>query len=65
MYTTFGEIPQPFIKYTLEKKNTSVLSLLLFYETRSDNPNKYFRVLSCVVYSLIKKYVYIDFPACL
>ena len=36
MYTTFGEITQPFIKSTLEKNNTSVLALIMFYETRGD-----------------------------
>ena len=34
MYTTFGEITQPFIRDTLAKKNTGVLALLMFYETR-------------------------------
>ena len=63
--TTFGEITQPFIKATLSKKNTSVLALIMFYETRGDNPKKYFRVLSCVVYKIIKNYVYIDYLACL
>ena len=49
MHTTFGEIIQPFIKSTLVKKNTSVLALIFFYVTRSGNPNKDFRVLSCVI----------------
>ena len=31
MYTTFGEIKQPFIKATLEKNVTSVLALTIFY----------------------------------
>ena len=31
MYTTFGEITQPFIKSTLAKNNTSVLALIAFY----------------------------------
>ena len=63
--TTFGEITQPFIKATLSKKNTSVLALIMFYETRGDNPKKYFRVLSCVVYSIIKNYVCIEYLACI
>ena len=46
MYTTFGEITQPFIKSTLLKMNTSVLALIMFYEIRADNPKKYFMVLS-------------------
>ena len=40
MYTTFGKITQHFIKATSEKDNTSVLSLIMFYETRADNPKK-------------------------
>ena len=54
MYTTFGEITQPFIKTILSKNNTRVLALIMFYETRGDNLKKYFIVLSCVVYSIIK-----------
>ena len=53
MYTKFGEITQPFIKSRLTKDNTSVLSLLLFYETITDDPKKYFIVLSCVVCCII------------
>ena len=54
MYNTFGEITQPFIKATLSKNNISVLELSMFYETRGDNLRKSFRVLSCVIYSIIK-----------
>ena len=60
MYTTFGEITQPFIKATSEKNNTIVLALITFNETWADNPKKYFRVLSCVIYTIIKNYVCID-----
>ena len=61
MYTAFCEITQLLIRATLEKKNTSVLSLIMFYETRVDNTKKTYRVLSCVIYILIKNYVYIDY----
>ena len=61
MFTTFGEITQPFIKVTLAKTNTSGLVLIMFYDTREDNPKKAFRVLSCVIYTIIKNYVYIDY----
>ena len=64
MYTTFGEIKQPFIKATLSKKTASVLALIIFYETRSYNPEKAFRVLSCVIYNIINNYVYIDYLYC-
>ena len=54
MYTAFGEITKPFIKYTFSKKNTRVLALIIFYETRVDNPKKVFRVVSCFIYTIIK-----------
>ena len=64
MYTTLVEITKPVIRSTSAKKNTSVLALMMFYETISDNPKKYYRVLSCVIYTIIKNYVYIDYLAC-
>ena len=36
----------------------------MFYETRADNPGKNFRVLSCVIYTIIKNYVCIDYLDC-
>ena len=36
----------------------------MFHETRGENPEKYFRVLSCVIYNMIKKKVCIDYLAC-
>ena len=36
MFTTFGVITQHFIKSTLANNNTSVLALIMFYETRAD-----------------------------
>ena len=41
-----------------------MLALTIFYETRADNPNKDYRVLSCVIYTTIKNYVCIDDLAC-
>ena len=48
MFTICGEITQPFIKATLEKNNTSVLALIMIYDTISDM--KSYRVFSCVIY---------------
>ena len=62
MFTTFGEIMHPFIKSTLAKNNTSVLALIIIYETRADK--KYYIFLSFVIYTIIKNYVYIDYLAC-
>ena len=63
MNNIFGPINQPYIKATLSKKTTRVLSLLMFYQTRN-NPKKSFKVLSCVIYKIISNYVCIDYPAC-
>ena len=64
MYTTFGEITQNCIRATLVKKNTSVLALIMCYETRSYNPKRAFRVLSFFIYSIIKNYFCIEYLAC-
>ena len=63
MYDTFGEITQHFIKATLSKENTSVFTLIMFYETGEENHRKYFKVLCCVIYTVIKNYVCIDYLA--
>ena len=63
MNDTFGTTTQPFIKKTTKKKNTRVLSLVIFYETRNKNASKYFRVLSCVIYTTTNNYVCIDYLA--
>ena len=64
MFTTFVEITHPFIKATLAKKNASVLALIMFYETRAYNPRKYFILSSCVIYTIIKNCVCIDYLYC-
>ena len=60
MKTTLGAITQPHNISTWPKKKTRVLALIMFYESRADNPKKTFRVLSCVIYTIIKSYVCID-----
>ena len=55
MFTTFGESTQPFIKATLFKNKTIVLELLMLYEPRSEKIA--YRVLSCVIYTIIKNYL--------
>ena len=62
MYTTFGEITQHFITYIKAKNNSSVLELIMFYETRADK--KAYRVLSFVIYTRMKNYVCIDYLDC-
>ena len=43
------------------KKNTRVLALVVFYELGNINPGKIFKVLSCVIYTIIDRYVCIDY----
>ena len=61
MKTTFGAITQPHIRI-LMPKIIIVLALLMFCEERN-NPKKIFNVLSCVVYTIIRYYVCIDYLA--
>ena len=63
MNTTFGPTEKTLIRDTLAKNKTRVLALLMFYETRK-NTKKYFKVLSCVIYTIISHYVCIDYLAC-
>ena len=60
----FGTITQNFIKDFITRRNTCVLASVMFYETRHKNTTKYFRELSCVIYTIIDNYVcinYLDF----
>ena len=60
MKATFDAITQP---HTSKKnKKTRVLALLMFYGTRKKH-KKVFKVLSCVIYTIIKNYVCIDYLA--
>ena len=61
MKTTFGAITQPHNSRILSK-NTRVLALLIFYETKI-NPKKVFEVLSCDIYTIIINYVFIYYLA--
>ena len=62
MKTTFGAITKPYIKTTLAKNNTRVLALFMFDEKRK-NTKKAFKVLSCVIYTILRNYVCIDYLA--
>ena len=46
---------------TILLKNTRVIALVIFYEIGKTNPRKMFRVLSCVIYTIIDKYICIDY----
>ena len=49
------------ISKILLKPNTIVLSLVMFFENRKTNAKKMFRVLSCVIYTIISNCVCIDY----
>ena len=50
----------PVIK-VLQKGNTRVLLLLMFYENRK---NMKFKVLSSIVYCIMENFVYVDYLCC-
>ena len=58
---TFGPDTNSHISKTLQKPNTRVLALVIFYESGKTIIRKMFRVLSCVIYTIIDKYVCIDY----
>ena len=60
MKATFGAITQPHIRTILANNNTRVLELLIFCNTRK-NPKKVFKLLSCVIYTIIINCVCIDY----
>ena len=62
MSNTFGAITQPFIKTTLFKNKTRMFALILFSEKRLEKIA--YRMLSCIMYTTIKIYAYIDYLAC-
>ena len=51
-------------KNATKKENTCVISLVMFYETRTTNPMKVLRVLSLIVYYFIYNHVCIDYLGC-
>ena len=61
MKTIFGTINQQHISQILSKQNTRVLALVMFYNTRQKKPNKMFKVLSYVIYTIISNYVCTDY----
>ena len=57
----FGPYTNIHIGKILSKQNTRVLALVIFYENRGGVIRKIFIVLSCVIYTIIGKYVSIDY----
>ena len=58
---TFVPDTNTHIAKTLSKNHTRVLALVLFYESGKKYIRKLFIVLSCVIYTIIDKYVCIDY----
>ena len=52
------------IGYYLRNNNKCVMALIIIYENNGGNAKKLYRVLSCVVYSLIYNYVFIQYISC-
>ena len=58
---TFGADTNRHINKTPMNRYTRVLALLVFYEHGTFNPRKMFKVLSCVIWTIIERYVCIDY----
>ena len=52
------------IRDCLKKKNIFVMVPIMIYENNGEKQKIMYRVLSCVVYSLIENYVCIDYLSC-
>ena len=52
------------IENLMEKHYTWVFALVMFYKTKTNNPIKVYRLLSCVLYYFIENYVCIDYVCC-
>ena len=52
------------IKNRLMEKNTSVMELIMIYENNGEIPKQFYRVLSCVVYTIIDTYTFINYLRC-
>ena len=61
MKYTFSTSTMTHISKILLKPNTIVLELVMFFENRKRYAKKAFRVLSCVIHTIIRNYVCIDY----
>ena len=52
------------IRSIMRKKDTCVIALIIIYETKTNNPIKVYRSLSCFLYSFIYNCVCIDYLCC-
>ena len=49
------------IRNVLNKSNTCVIVIIIFYDNRTTNPMKVFRGLSCALYTILENYFCIDY----
>ena len=61
---TFHETTMENIRDFLKNKNTCVITLIMFYGDNGVKPKQMYRVLSCVLYSIIDNYFCIDYLLC-
>ena len=59
--TTFSTSTMIQTSKMLLKPNTKVLALVMFFENKKKNAKKMFRMLSCLIYTIIRIYVFIDY----
>ena len=52
------------IRYCLKNNSTFVIALIMFYENNGLKPKNMYRVLICVLYSLIDNHACIDYLQC-
>ena len=64
MNTRFVELTQSFIKAKLLKKQYNSVSINIFLWYKKRKPRNDFRVLSCVINTIIQIYVCIEYIAC-
>ena len=48
----------------MKNKDKYVISLVIFYESKGIKPKKVYRVLSCVLYSIVDNFVCIENLSC-
>ena len=61
---TFNQNTMVGIQNVMRKKDTCVIELIMFYDSKTKNLIKVYRVLSFVLYSVINIYVFIEYIWC-
>ena len=61
---TFNQGTMTGISNVPKINNTYIIGLVIFYENRTTNPIKLYKLLRCVLYSVIDNYVCIEYLCC-